>query len=48
MLNGIRGIYKRGSKFRVMKYGVHLGMYDTFEEAKQVVKEAEKYHNQNK
>lgn len=40
----VRGIVQLPSKrWRVQKYGVHLGVYDTYNEAVQVVKDAEEY-----
>lgn len=40
----VRGVYPHGKRFRVRKYGVHLGVYDTIEEANQVAKDAEEFH----
>ena len=40
----MKGVYKHGKRYRVRKYGAHLGCYDTIEEAEQVALEAEQYH----
>ena len=32
----IRGVYPHGKRFRVRKYGSHIGVYDTRDEAEQV------------
>jgi len=41
----IRGVYPHGKRFRVRKYGSHIGVYDTRQEAESV---AQKIDNERK
>jgi len=41
----IRGVYHHGKRFRVRKYGSHIGVYDTRNEAELV---AQKIDNERK
>lgn len=43
----VRGVYQHGKRWRVRKFGAHLGCYDTIEEAVNVAIEAEEYHYSN-
>lgn len=38
----VRGVYKHQGKYRVLKYGCYIGIYQTIEEANYHAKEAEK------
>lgn len=37
----MQGVYLRGKRWRVRKFGYHIGTYDTKEEAERVVLEEE-------
>lgn len=44
----MKGVYKHGKRWRVRKYGVHLGCYSTKIEAEIVAIDAEKLHKELK